>query len=123
MRECGRITADVRWVIARCRPSSRPPKSPKLGSVVSEQFEVVDWQEYPGMPAAGKSKLARHLTDDSANPFTFSDILTPLSKHLYESNVPMYIPPLVLSPDLPPPPASTNPFYDLSDLERTPSPS
>ena len=85
------------------RNISRPPKSPKLAAVVSETFEVVEWEEYPGRPAA--------------------EILTPLSRHLHELGVPIYIPPLVLSPPyIPPPPAGSNPFHELSDLEGSPSP-
>lgn len=31
----------------------RRPKSPKLAAVVSDKFDVVDWQDYPGRPPSG----------------------------------------------------------------------
>ncbi|GAA5926840.1 uncharacterized protein JCM15063_000383 [Sporobolomyces koalae] len=81
----GRFTLEFRL------GEARSPKSPILASVVSEPFNVVEWKEYPGRPAA--------------------DIVTDLSLHLHHQGVPMYIPPLVLSqgPASPPPP-SMNPF-------------
>ncbi|GAA5829959.1 hypothetical protein JCM3766R1_006716 [Sporobolomyces carnicolor] len=70
---------------------ARQTHSPKLASVVSEPFDVVEWQNYPGRPAA--------------------DTVTELSMHLHNQGVPMYIPPLVLSqPAASPPPPSMNPF-------------
>ncbi|GAA5909361.1 hypothetical protein JCM5296_007016 [Sporobolomyces johnsonii] len=70
---------------------ARRPKSPKLAAVVSEPFDVVDWKDYPGRPAA--------------------DTVTELSMHLHNQGVPMYIPPLVLhQPSDNPPPAGSNPF-------------
>ncbi|GAA5920662.1 hypothetical protein JCM1841_006987 [Sporobolomyces salmonicolor] len=70
---------------------ARRPKSPKLAAVISEPFDVVDWKDYPGRPAA--------------------DTVTELSMHLHNQGVPMYIPPLVLhQPSDNPPPAGSNPF-------------
>ncbi|GAA5888687.1 hypothetical protein JCM6882_009050 [Rhodosporidiobolus microsporus] len=67
------------------------PKSPKLAAVRSDRFDVVRWEEYPGRPVA--------------------DTVPDLSLHLRKQNVPMYIPPLLLSqPSDNPPPASSNPF-------------
>ncbi|GAA5948797.1 hypothetical protein JCM3765_003904 [Sporobolomyces pararoseus] len=70
---------------------ARQAQSPKLASVVSEPFGVVEWKNYPGRPAA--------------------DIVPELSMHLHNQGVPIYIPPLLLSqgPASPPPPSS-NPF-------------
>ncbi|KAM0786434.1 hypothetical protein ACM66B_001898 [Microbotryomycetes sp. NB124-2] len=68
---------------------AKRPKSPKLAATLSEPFEVVPRQQYPGRPAAS--------------------ILTPLSRHLHRQGVPMYVPPLVLDPG-PPPTAGSNPF-------------
>ncbi|KAK4047398.1 hypothetical protein OIV83_005445 [Microbotryomycetes sp. JL201] len=78
---------------------ARRPKSPKLAAAVSEPFEVVPRQFYPGRPADG--------------------ILTPLSRHLYDQGIPLYLPPLVLNPIGPPPPSS-NPFPpdQLRELSR-----
>ncbi|SCZ87853.1 BZ3500_MvSof-1268-A1-R1_Chr2-3g05321 [Microbotryum saponariae] len=57
------------------------PSSPKLASVVSDAFDVVDWRDYPGRPA--------------------DRVLTNLSRHLANQGIPMYIPPLHQLPALP----------------------
>ncbi|BGP41523.1 hypothetical protein JCM10449v2_005512 [Rhodotorula kratochvilovae] len=79
---------------------ARRPKSPKLAAVLSETFDVVDWQAYPGRPP--------------------SEIVTDLSMHLHQQGVPMYIPPLLLPQpgELAPPPPSSNPFpVNFSELD------
>ncbi|BGP25907.1 hypothetical protein JCM10295v2_004848 [Rhodotorula toruloides] len=69
----------------------RLPVVRQLASTVSQAFDVVEWSRYPGFPP--------------------SEIATLLSMHLHAQGVPMYIPPLILpQPDLPPPPAGSNPF-------------
>ncbi|GAA5864650.1 hypothetical protein JCM8547_008261 [Rhodosporidiobolus lusitaniae] len=81
------------------------PKSPKLAAVRSDQFDVVEWENYPGRPVA--------------------DTIPELSLHLRKQGVPMYIPPLLLSSESAPPPASSNPFpsgavYGSLDEVKTP---
>ncbi|GJN90342.1 hypothetical protein Rhopal_003351-T1 [Rhodotorula paludigena] len=79
---------------------ARRPKSPKLAAALSDTFDVVDWQQYPGRPA--------------------HEIVPPLSMHLHEQGVPVYIPPLLLSQpgELAPPPPSSNPFpANYSELD------
>ncbi|GAA6053342.1 hypothetical protein NBRC10513_007223 [Rhodotorula toruloides] len=69
----------------------RLPVVRQLATTVSQLFDVVEWADYPGIPP--------------------SEVVTPLSMHLHQQGVPMYIPPLILpQPDLPPPPAGSNPF-------------
>ncbi|BGP33471.1 hypothetical protein JCM10296v2_005273 [Rhodotorula toruloides] len=69
----------------------RLPTVGQLASTVSQLFNVLEWADYPGIPP--------------------SEVVTPLSMHLHQQGVPMYIPPLILpQPDLPPPPAGSNPF-------------
>ncbi|CDR36164.1 RHTO0S01e15632g2_1 [Rhodotorula toruloides] len=69
----------------------RLPTVRQLASTVSQLFDVVEWADYPGIPP--------------------SEVVTQLSMHLHQQGVPMYIPPLILpQPDLPPPPAGSNPF-------------
>ncbi|GAA5879726.1 hypothetical protein JCM16303_004150 [Sporobolomyces ruberrimus] len=92
---------------------AREAQSPKLAAVVSEPFDVVEWKEYPGRPAA--------------------DTVPELSMHLHNQGIQLYIPPLVLTQPLgSPPPPSSNPFptdhhpgqaqspYERNEREQTP---
>ncbi|KAM0748439.1 hypothetical protein T439DRAFT_382271 [Meredithblackwellia eburnea MCA 4105] len=83
VRTRGRYTLEFRLDEAR-------PKSPRMAAVVSDPFDVVPWDEYPGRP--------------------LDSILTPLSRHLHEHSIPMYIPALALIEPGDPPPPGSNPF-------------
>ncbi|KAM0750721.1 hypothetical protein T439DRAFT_380592 [Meredithblackwellia eburnea MCA 4105] len=95
VREKGRYTLEFRL------GEAGRPKSPRLAAVVSEPFDVVPWEEYPGRKA--------------------DDILTPLSRHLHEQSVPLYIPPLVLAPETSVPlPPGKNPWPSSQILPFNP---
>ncbi|KAK4704800.1 hypothetical protein P7C70_g1408, partial [Phenoliferia sp. Uapishka_3] len=83
VREKGKFTLEFRLDEAR-------PQSPRLAAVTSDPFDVVEKTAYPGRP--------------------LDEILTPLSRHLHEQDVPMYIPPLALIEPGDPPPPGSNPF-------------
>ncbi|GAA5883562.1 hypothetical protein JCM3774_001741 [Rhodotorula dairenensis] len=53
---------------------ARRPHSPRLAAIVSEPFEVVAWEDYPG--------LSR------------SEIVPEFSMHLHEQGIPIWMPPL-----------------------------
>ncbi|GAA5990050.1 hypothetical protein JCM10908_005797 [Rhodotorula pacifica] len=53
---------------------ARRPHSPRLAAIVSDPFEVVAWEDYPG--------LSR------------DEIVPPFSMHLHEQGIPIWMPPL-----------------------------
>lgn len=83
IREEGRYSLEFRLGEAR-------PQSPRLAAVISDDFDVVAWEDYPGLDTA--------------------EIVTPLTRHLHQS-IPIYLPPLSMPkrfmpslPDTPAPP-------------------
>lgn len=94
------------------------PQSPRLTSVTSDPFSVVATFSYPGRSLDGRSdprlppvsQLTPFPTPHRASRAVPVDVLTPLSKHLHDQRVPIYITPFALIEPGDPPPLGSNPF-------------